>query len=41
MEGGEKREVVIKEDLHSDRQLWPSVRSERKGNLADSKGPID
>jgi DNA-directed RNA polymerase specialized sigma24 family protein len=27
----------MKEDLHSDRQLWRSVRSRRKGNLAASK----
>ena len=28
---GEKREFVMKEDLHSDRQSWRSVRRGRKG----------
>ena len=34
---GEKREVVMKEDLHSDRQSWRSVRRGRRG-LAEGKG---
>ncbi len=28
----------MEEDLHSDRQLWPSVRRGRKSNAAENKG---